>query len=117
MPCCSISKPCCEVPLRKPGDDRAEVGQPVHRHDVNTKVWQYLPGRPKMCRGVARLHHCQPLTVDVDPIGCCRRHFVTVKCGICSGDDCPCVRVWRRLAGEVARVEFGERGVDVVRIE
>ena len=42
---------------------------------------------------------------------------MTVECSIGSCDDCPCVRVRRRLTGEVARVEFGECGVKIVRIE
>ena len=42
---------------------------------------------------------------------------MTVKCGIGSRDDCPYVRVRRRLACQVPGVQFGEGSVDVVEVE
>ena len=40
-----------------------------------------------------------------------------MKRGITSCDDRPCVRVGGRFAGNVARIEFGDGGVEVVEIE
>ena len=55
--------------------------------------------------------------VDVDPVRRRRGQLVPVERGVGLGDDRPCVRVGGRFAGEVAGVEFGEGGVDVVEVE
>ncbi len=52
-----------------------------------------------------------------DQVRCRRGEFVSVDRGVGIRDHRPRVRIGGRFAGEVARVELGEGGVDVVEIE
>ena len=52
-----------------------------------------------------------------DPVRRRRGKFVPVERGVGPRDDRPRVRVGGRFAGEVPSIEFGEGGVDVIKVE
>ena len=45
----SASKPSCEVPLSDMGDDRSEVGQPMHGLDVDAEFRREVPRGTDVC--------------------------------------------------------------------
>ena len=104
-------------PMRRVGDDRSEVAQPMHSLDVDVDVRRDVPRGTDVCGHVTGRESRPAPVVDVYPVRCRRGEFVSVECGVVLRDDRPRVRVAGRFAGEVSGIEFRERGVDVVEVE
>ena len=60
---------------------------------------------------------CPATVVDAHPIWRSREELAPVETGITSCDDGPRARVGGRFAGDVAGVELGNGGVEVVEVE
>ena len=73
----SASKPSCEVPCRRMGDDRAEVAQPMHSLDVDAEVGRRVP----MWRGCTRSGH---RARTLPP----RRWSMFTQSGVVGGSSC-----------------------------
>ena len=104
-------------PMRRLGDDRSEVAQPMHSLDVDTEVRREVPRGTDVCGHVTGRERDPAPVVDVHPVRRRRGKLVPVERGVAARDDRPRVRVGGRFAGEVAGVELGEGGVDVVEVE
>ena len=78
----SASKPSCEVAMRRMGDDRSEVAQPMHGLDVDAEVWREVPGGAEVCGQVAGRERCPSPVVDVDPVRRRRGEFAPVERGV-----------------------------------
>ena len=102
------------------GDDRSEVAQPMHSLDrkllmsvveVHKRARKYAissPGAKAVPLGGGR---CSPSPAVVG--GSSRR----LSAAVATRDDRPCARVGGRFAGEVAGVELGDGGVEIVEVE
>ena len=104
-------------PVRHVGDDRSEVAQPMHSLDVDAEVRREVPRARMYAVRSPGANRCRAPVVDVHTVRRRRGQFAPVECGVGLRDDRPRVRVGGRFAGEVAGVEFGEGGVDVVEVE
>src|ERR1700739_4946224 len=58
-----------------------------------------------------------PAVGDTHRIRCRRCDFTPIVRNVNTGDYRPCARIRCRFAGEVAGVEFGDGGVEVVEVE
>ena len=54
--------------MRRVGDDRSEVAQPMHSLDVDIDVWREVPHGADVCGQVTGLERCHPSVVDVDAV-------------------------------------------------
>ena len=75
----SASKPSCEVPLRRLGDDRSEVAQPMHSLDVDAEVRREVPRGTDVCSHVAGREPDPSPVVDVHPVRRRRGKFAPVE--------------------------------------
>jgi hypothetical protein len=75
------------------------------------------PRHLEVCNQVTGPEHCLPSVVDVDQVRRRCGEFVSVERGVGARDNRPGVRVDGRFAGEVAGVELGDGGVDVIGVE
>ena len=99
------------------GDDRSEVGQPMHRLYVDPCLWRDVPRGKDVRDEVARRESYPAPVVDVDPVRRRRRELAPVEHGVGRRYDRPRVRLGGRFPGEVPSVELFEGSVDVVEIE
>ena len=58
-----------------------------------------------------------PAMVNVHKVGCGGGHFTPIQCGVATRDCQPRMCVSGRFAGEVASIELGDRGFQVVELE
>ena len=70
--------------MRRVGDDRSEVAQPMHRLDVDVQVRRDVPRGTDVCGQVAGRERCPSPVVDVDPVRRRRGEFVPVDRGVSS---------------------------------
>ena len=98
------------------GADRSELAQPMHSLDVRSEL-ACVPTGAEVSDRLAGREPCAPAVVDAHTVGRYRGEFVPVKCRVATRDDRPRVRVGGCLAGEVARIEFGDGRVEVVEVE
>ena len=87
--------------MRRVGDDRSEVAQPMHGLDVDADVRREVPRGADVCGQVTGRERYRSPVVDVDPVRRRRGKFVPVERGVGACDDRPRVRVGGRFAGEV----------------
>src|ERR1700733_6056468 len=60
---------------------------------------------------------CPPAVVEAHGIRCRRGDFAPIVCNEYTGDYRPGARMGGRFAGEVAGIELGDGGVEVVEVE
>ena len=99
------------------GDDRSEVAQPMHSLDVDRCPAPSSSDARTYAIHVTGRERCAPTVVDTDPVGRRREEFVPVDCGVRLHDGRPGAPVGGRFAGDIAGVELGEGGVEVVEVE
>ena len=64
------------------GDDRSEVGQPMHGLDVDAGLRREVPDGTEVCGQVTRRDRGHAPVVDVDPVRRRRGDFVPVERGV-----------------------------------
>src|ERR1700712_3533999 len=99
------------------GDNRSHVAEPMHRSDVDSGARRVVP-----CGSDVRDHFAGPesrsaAVVNAHPVRRRREELAPVEGRVGAGDYRPSARLTGRLAGEVAGIEFGERGGEVVEVK
>ena len=89
----------------------------MHSLDVDPAVRRVVPYGMGVRGHFTGRERCRASVVDVHPVRRCWKHFTAVEGGGCIRNQRPRLRVVSRFAGEVARFEFLEGGVDVVELE
>ena len=98
-------------------DDGPVVGEAMHRRDVDRGVRCVFPCGLDKPDHVAGRESCCATVVYVHPVGCRRGDLASVEAGVGAHDCCPGLRIRGGLTCEVAGVEFGEGGIEVIEIE
>src|SRR6476620_5433688 len=96
---------------------RSEASQSMNGFRMKAQVRQVLHGGTYICEQVTGPDRSKRPMVDVYPVRCGRGDLVSIERGIGLRQHCPRVRVGGGFAGEVSRFEFGDSGLEVVRIE
>ena len=89
----------------------------MHSLGVGDDVRCEVPRGTHVCGQVAGREPSRSPVIDVHKVRHELGHFAPVGCGKGLRHNRPRVRVGGGFAGEVAGVEFGEGGVDVVEVE
>src|SRR5581483_4620635 len=99
------------------GDDPTNIAEPMDSFDVDLGVRRVRPRRLDVCDEVPGGEGCAATVVETHPIGRGSGYLPPVERGIRLLDDRPRLRIRRRLAREVPRVEFCCGRVKIVHVE
>src|ERR1700739_702863 len=89
----------------------------MHRLYMDAEVWCEVPNAADVWDQVTGGVPCSPAVIDIHEVRCRLTQFAQCERGVTSRAERPRVRMGGRLSSEVAGVELGDGGLEVVQVE